>query len=340
MLRIHFTAEDLARVRISASWGPLAETLFSLYVLRDRVSSPLLGGWRQEVDHEMAHAARPLLRLAQPFAHVDLVTVAGEAESMDDALDSVLGAADAHLEDELEPLRARLVGASSWARRWIGALSDGDLDARKQLVSVLRDYSRLAIDPYWEGVRAHVEADRAVRARVMAEGGVEALLATLHPSVRWRPPVLEIHRTVDPSCRQPRPPLDMFLDGRSLVLVPSVFCQPVPMLFYSTINDAAAQILFYPALRDEEHALAIWAAEPARRPALEALLGRTRALALEAIAEVCTTTELARRIGVAPSTASHHASVLRDAGLIGTRRDGSAVLHHLTERGAALLFRT
>jgi DNA-binding transcriptional ArsR family regulator len=40
---------------------------------------------------------------------------------------------------------------------------------------------------------------------------------------------------------------------------------------------------------------------------------------------------------VSPATASHHASVLRQARLISTRRNGSAVLHSITTRGATLL---
>lgn len=70
---------------------------------------------------------------------------------------------------------------------------------------------------------------------------------------------------------------------------------------------------------------------------LTALLGRTRAKALRANAVGCTTTELARALGVAPATASEHATVLRNARLISTRRHRNAVLHTLTPLGAALL---
>jgi DNA-binding transcriptional ArsR family regulator len=49
------------------------------------------------------------------------------------------------------------------------------------------------------------------------------------------------------------------------------------------------------------------------------------------------TTELAQRIGVSLPTASHHLSVMRESGLITSRRSGSTVVHHLTTRGAALL---
>jgi DNA-binding transcriptional ArsR family regulator len=42
-------------------------------------------------------------------------------------------------------------------------------------------------------------------------------------------------------------------------------------------------------------------------------------------------------VGISLAAASQHASVLRDAGLITTHRQGSAVLHVLTPLGAELL---
>jgi DNA-binding transcriptional ArsR family regulator len=58
---------------------------------------------------------------------------------------------------------------------------------------------------------------------------------------------------------------------------------------------------------------------------------------LASVADGCTTTELARRAGVSLAAASQHAAVLRGAGLIASRRQGSAVVHVLTPLGAELL---
>ena len=71
--------------------------------------------------------------------------------------------------------------------------------------------------------------------------------------------------------------------------------------------------------------------------ALAALVGRNRAAVLSAVADGCTTTELAGRVGISLAAASQHASVLRDAGLITSCRQGGAVLHALTPLGADLL---
>jgi len=74
------------------------------------------------------------------------------------------------------------------------------------------------------------------------------------------------------------------------------------------------------------------------RPALAALVGRKPGGGvLQSIADGCTTTELARRVGISLAAASQHASVLRGAGLIATRRQGSAgaARAHAARRGTA-----
>src|SRR5256885_3914558 len=70
---------------------------------------------------------------------------------------------------------------------------------------------------------------------------------------------------------------------------------------------------------------------------LGSLLGSTRAAALEATVSGCTTTELARRCKISPAAASHQATVLREAGLITTRRAGASVRHEVTQLGIWLL---
>src|SRR5581483_9814757 len=111
-------------------------------------------------------------------------------------------------------LRADLASAMSDRRAvpgWVRSLADADRDARTLLELALREYFKAVIEPHWPVIRRQVLADRAVRAG-MATGGVEALLAGISPSVRWRWPVLE----ADYPCEQ-----SLDLDGRGLVLIPS-----------------------------------------------------------------------------------------------------------------------
>jgi DNA-binding transcriptional ArsR family regulator len=70
---------------------------------------------------------------------------------------------------------------------------------------------------------------------------------------------------------------------------------------------------------------------------LAALLGPTRARALNTIVVGCTTTELARQLGITPATASEHTAILRNTGLIITRRHRNNAVHTLTPLGHALL---
>jgi DNA-binding transcriptional ArsR family regulator len=97
--------------------------------------------------------------------------------------------------------------------------------------------------------------------------------------------------------------------------------------------------LFYPASLDGQIAASLWHGNgytPGNR-GLEDLIGRTRSAIMEAMRDGATTSELARRVQVSAACASQHASVLRGAGLITTRRLDNRVLHTLTPLGHALL---
>ena len=50
-----------------------------------------------------------------------------------------------------------------------------------------------------------------------------------------------------------------------------------------------------------------------------------------------TTSQVARDTALAISTASHHLTVLRDAGLLASTRDGARVLHRRTPLGEAMV---
>ncbi|EPH45064.1 helix-turn-helix domain-containing protein [Streptomyces aurantiacus] len=75
-----------------------------------------------------------------------------------------------------------------------------------------------------------------------------------------------------------------------------------------------------------------------QRPDLVALLGRARALLLEAAADgTFTTTEPARHTGPTPSNASRHLTALRQAALVSSRRHRNTTLHAVTALGTSLL---
>jgi DNA-binding transcriptional ArsR family regulator len=193
----------------------------------------------------------------------------------------------------------------------------------------LRGYHRAAVEPYWTHIQAQIEAERAARGRALLDGGADELLASLPPMLRWRAPVLECDYPVD---------RDVRLRGRGLLLQPSFFCRRTAV----TLHDPELPpVLVYPAAAELTSAGggvdAVRPAEEQRQRTLGRLVGHTRSVVLQAIGDGATTSELARRAGVSLASASQHACVMREAGLVTTLRRGNAVLHTVTPLGAALL---
>ncbi|MDJ0344431.1 helix-turn-helix domain-containing protein [Streptomyces sp. H10-C2] len=73
--------------------------------------------------------------------------------------------------------------------------------------------------------------------------------------------------------------------------------------------------------------------------ALAKVLGPTRAMILRTVATMpgVTTTDLATRSRISLASASEHATTLRQARLITSRRDGNRIHHHPTTTGTVLL---
>jgi hypothetical protein len=130
---------------------------------------------------------------------------------------------------------------------------------------------------------------------------------------------------------------DMPLNGGGIALMPSMFVGQVPHVHWNPNDPTAAPWLVLPPTDSRMGLRHLWDNPRPRGAALAALVGRNRAAVLRTIADGCSTTELADRVGISLAAASQHASVLRDAGLITTCRQGSAVLHVLTPLGAELL---
>ncbi|MDX8036435.1 helix-turn-helix domain-containing protein [Lentzea sp. BCCO 10_0856] len=315
MLRVHFTAEDLARVRVAPGPDPMWEILLSLHVLRQRSATPVFGTWRATVRTTLPDDARWLMRLAPPVGYSpDFLTPTAGSCALDAGIDAVLSTPVASLRADLAQLdhQHRLDQRTH-------LLASGDVATLDSLGEALRTYHHRALAPIWDDIRAVVDAERAVRARSFLDGGCEGMLAALHPTISWAPPVLSIESRF--------PHRDIHLHGQGLVLVPSYFCRERPIMLR---DQSRSPVLVYPVARDLHVA-------SAGKRSLEALLGRTRAAALGVIAGGCTTTELARRLGISAASASAHATVLRDAGLAVAQRHRNSVLHTASALGVELL---
>ncbi|GAA0485069.1 ArsR/SmtB family transcription factor [Streptomyces stramineus] len=324
-LRIHFSSDDITQTRLAQAPDPMWEVLLSLHMLQTNDGPLVFGQWRREVRGRLSRSMRPLLALAPPRGYSpDFLTPAAATGGIDLGVSALLSTPRSRLRGDLALLAASQQRLSPCVRE----LAEGDVEALRDLGQAIHTYHRLALAPYWPRLQAEVGADLAARTRAASDVPTDSfdhMMRMLHPGLEWQSPVLILHG--------PHVHGDLHLNGQGLLLLPSFFCWRAPTVLR---NHDLPPVVVYPI----EHQPTQLAHDRTRGPAgkgLVALLGRTRATLLETIAEGGSTTELARSADITPATASHHVSVLREAGLIVTRRTGGAVLHTLTPLGSDLL---
>ncbi len=233
--RIHFTAEDLARVQVSATLGPLSETVLAMSLIRGAPMQPrhLFGAWRSQVGSKVTPQMRALTDLIPAGSRgVDLCTLAGEAPTLEQGLAALLAVPREQMLLEMGLFdRWHRLPASAWALVEPGA--------REPLADAMLAAHRVLIEPYWTRMLACLEAEQVVRRRTLASSGPDRLLASLQSErIRWRPPVLEVLVCND---------VDLQLEGRGLSLVPSVFTGKMPNLIHDPCNPSAMPRLILPA---------------------------------------------------------------------------------------------
>lgn len=322
MLRIHFTAADLARVQVAKTPDPLWETILAIHQWTAPRVPAVFQPWQRRArsvagERFTRGQVGALGTIVPAIGYVpDFLTPPESAAGIADGLDAVRGTPVERVRREL-----RLMTEDPASRKplpgWVRRLAAGDRDCMAELAETLRAVHDTLVSPDWTEAAAIVEAARARSVRALRDGGVHGLLASLGPGVRWEPPILSVRYPVD---------RDLFLSGRGLRMVPSFFCWRMPI---ALADPELPPVLVFPV----DHG-----AETAASPsALPELLGRTRARVLAALRESATTGELARRLSVSPASASQHVHVLAATGLVRSQRDGTQVLHTLTPLGFALL---
>ena len=328
VLRLHFTYEDMAKVAFSATSSQVSEAVLSLQVLSRGDQHARFGPWRVALNGRIPPAVELLGHLVPARGWIPDFLTPTVRDSHDVAveLEAVRATSVRQVRDDLGLLAAarRLPG-------WAHSLADGDSDVMGAVVEALSVWHRLAIAPHAARIQAAMDADIAQKAGATARHGIGAVLHHLHPAITWSPPVLTLPSSID---------MDIDLAGRGLLLVPMLFCGPLPRLRLT--HDAGRPVLAYQMSFDPITANPF--AETGDRglretAALGRLLGGTRSTVLRVIAAApgLTMAELAYRADIALATASEHASVLREAGLVTRHRDGNRVRHYPTVTGTALL---
>jgi DNA-binding transcriptional ArsR family regulator len=323
-LRIEFAAEDLAQITISRTPDPFWETLLALHMMNSRSTAVAFRRWIGPTEPGLRDwPTKKLLVLAPARGYSpDFLTPAEGSQGLDAGIEAILGTPRTRLRREMGKLVAGQP-PGPWARE----IAEGRTVALKCLTGALREFHRGVLEPRWTYISSRVRSDRARRVETLASDGIGGLFHALHPNLRWRAPHLEL--------TGPHVKGVLRLDGRGIRLIPSFFCRDVP----TVLEDGdLPPVLVYP-IDGGPSPLAAERPLPTAddHAALVALLGPTRAKVLVAAACGCTTTALGQQAGISPASASYHATVLREAGLLTTRRNGMSVQHSLTALGTALL---
>lgn len=318
MLTIWLGASDLASIRFSVS--PLIELWQSVRVLQDPVASALHGPWLVDARSRVGDLDVAALRAFQPahgpcpdFVHPPPETAVTDLEL---ELTRMVATPPDQIRREVSA-RYRETGVPEPLRGFL----ETPETAIVELADLVRAYWARVLAPHWERIRTALEGDVLCRAQQAASNGIQALLGDIDHSVRYETSRLVIETS---------PSGSLELDGQGLLLVPSVFVWPA----VDIIKDAVWQpTLIYPARGSG----LVW--EPPSPPgdALVALIGARRAAILVTLDTPCSTTSLARRLDVSPSSVSQHLAVLHDARMIERHRVGRVVLYRRSVAGNLLV---
>ncbi|KUO15502.1 DUF5937 family protein [Streptomyces dysideae] len=324
-LTLHLGTDDLTRCRFAIS--PLCQTHEALRLLRRPARHGYHQGWLRRMRRTVAGLdLSPLWLFMRPPGGYTPDFLGPPPEQSYPSIDAELArmrATDPALAHaEMTRSLACTPGLAD-APRARAALDDPAATVRR-----LADLTELAwhalLAPDWPRHRAVLEADIAHRSRQAGDGGLDALLTGLHPGIDWADHTLTLRMYADLADIQRA-------DGRGVLLMPSVFVWPDVV---SGFARPWQPTVIYPARgMGRLHTARV----PHPPDGLARLLGRQRAAVLTGLTAPASTTDLARRHGVAPSTVSAHLSVLREAGLLVSRREGYHVLYGRTALGDALV---
>jgi DNA-binding transcriptional ArsR family regulator len=318
VITISLSPADLADVRFAIS--PLWEAVAGLRALRDPGIHAVHLPWvREHRAQVLGSADFPLLNDlgVQPARHLPgflAPAPTSPVADFDDELEALVATPLTVVRAELAALYGDDLPSAA------GELRRAPRQGLLRLAAELRAYWELAIEPHWERMRGLLEGDVAFRARELADRGPRVMFDGLDPVIGWHDGDLMVDLAhID---------MDVTLGGRGLVLVPTLFGWP--RVFVKT-NEPWAPLVRYPA----RAVGALWETAPPASD-LAPALGATRARLLTELGTPATTSDLARRTGLAPGGVSEHLRRLTASGLVARHRTGRTVVYARTTRGEAL----
>ena len=314
-------SSDISAVRFGISPGH--ELVHAVRAILRPQSAPLHWGWfRGLPDKPPGESFRLLAVISGAEGYMpDFLTATPSGDmTPEEEAQRLREVPDERLRFDLEKMVLRSTGARQQEIRDLIAAPDR---ARGLIVEAWQEVWETLLAPVWPQMLRLLRADVAVRARRSSDAGLAEMAGTLHSTVTWADEIVRV--------RMSRHEEVVDCGGTGLVLVPSVMMNARGC---AVLTERPAQpTIFYPAHGVSE----TWHRDGADAlDALTALLGAARARLVLELQQPLSTSECARLTDLAVSTASHHLTVLRDAGLIDSRRTGIRVLHTRTPLGEAL----
>ncbi|OZM70163.1 transcriptional regulator [Amycolatopsis antarctica] len=314
-------SSDISAVRFGISPGH--ELVHAVRVVLRPETAPLQWGWVRTMRDKPADESFRLLAMvcgAEGYMPDFLTATPSGDMTPEEEIERLRKVPDERLIFDLEKMVLRSTGARQQRIREMIAAPGR---ARAVIADAWQEVWEALLAPVWPQLLRLLRADIAVRSRRSSDAGLAEMAATLHSTVTWDDEIVRVQM------RRHEEIVDC--GGTGLVLVPSVM---MAARGCAVLTERPAQpTIFYPAHgvsenwhRDHTDAL----------DALTALLGAARARLVVELQQPLSTSECARLTDLAVSTASHHLTVLRDAGLVDSRRAGARVLHTRTPLGEAL----
>jgi DNA-binding transcriptional ArsR family regulator len=321
MIEMVLAHSDLARVRFAHS--PIAELVTSLRVLQDPGRQLMYGRWlstvRPQLDGlglELLTALAPTGRYLPAFLFPPPTQPWGV---LSEELAQVAASPPAMVRAELDKVReGRPLPAV------LGPLYDDPAGQLPAVAAELHRYWQAAVEPVWPRLRGLCAADLAYRMERFAGGGLARVLGDLHPELAIDGDRLRVDKPHHCSHR-------FDLAGSGVVLVPCAFTWPSLIVDCCGVDQP---VLIYSPRGVAE----LWEDTMAEQPdPLSALVGRTRATLLAALALPTSTAQLAAQLELSPAAVSQHLKILKDTALVTGHRRGRMVLYQRTPTATALL---
>ncbi len=328
MIELVLRHSDVALIRFTHS--PIHELVGSFMTLNDHRRQLMHRRWIAWAGPRVCRQSLDLLTaITPPGKYIpDFITPIPDTPindarpaDLDEAMDRIAATEPAQVRNELDHMVEMNERLTAMPPAVLDLYDDPERHLPR-LVDEMLVYWRLAVEPVWDRVFALCADDVGYRMQQIADGGIERVLNSVSPQVSYHDDVITVDKRYQ--CRHD-------LIGTGLMMMPCAFGWPNTTVACCHSNQAC---ITYPprglGLAWEER-------DETTSDALAGLVGRTRAVMLDALALPMTTTHLAEKLGLSAAAVSQHLQVLKAAALVTSRRQGRLVLYQRTGAATVLI---